>query len=361
MFACLAADYPREPRTGEPDVLGDADRRLAAGEISAADHEAVLRDAVKIVLAEQETSGLAVLTDGAVAHFDRLASLVTGLGGVSTPRQVTLPDGAATGAPRFDGPIEWGGPITVDPWKSADTMTDLLVKQVLVGPFTIARLAEPTGVSRRDLAVALAEAMNAELRALAEAGCQIIQVDEGALTAIGDDEGEWRIYGETQRRLTEGLDDHHLSLGLYRGAVHPAGHRTILDGPYRSYLFDALGGPDAWRFAFAVPPERGLVVGALDAAQEARDETEVMVWAMAWAAEHDRETVRIGISSNGSLRSIGRHAARRKIELMGEAVGIAAMGPLHEVAEALDGAPAESKMAPLRQLAEAVHAARTPG
>jgi methionine synthase II (cobalamin-independent) len=360
MFACLAADYPREPRTGEPDLLGDADRRLAAGEISGADHDATVREVVKAVLAEQETAGLAVLTDGAVAQPDRLAPLVEGLGGASTQRPVALPDGATAAAPRFDGPVEWQGPITVDAWKSAAAMTELLVKQVVVGPFTIARLAEPTGVSRRDLAVALADAMNAELRALADAGCQIIQVDEGALTAIGGDDGEWRLYGETQRRLTDGLQDHHLSLGLYRGAVHPAGHRTILDGPYRSYLFDALGGADAWRFAFAVPPERGLVVGALDAAQDTRDETEVLVWAMAWAAEHDRDTARIGIASNGSLRAIGRHAARRKIELMGEAVGIAAMGPLREVAEALDGAPAESKMVPLRRLAEAVDAARRP-
>jgi methionine synthase II (cobalamin-independent) len=360
MFACLAADYPREPRTGEPDLLGDAERRLAAGEISVADHDAVVRDVVRTVLAEQETSGLAVLTDGAIAHADRLAALVEGLGGARSSRTVGLPDGATAAAPRFDGRVEWRGPITVAAWQSADAMTDLLVKQVLVGPFTIARLAEPTGASRRDLAVALAEAMNAELRALADAGCQIIQIDEGALTAIDDDDGEWRLYGETQRRLTDGLHDHHLSLGLYRGAVHPARHGTVLDGPYRSYVFDALGGPDAWRFAFAVPPERGLVVGALDAAQDTRDETEVMVWAMAWAAERDRETARIGISSNGSLRGIGRHAARRKIELMGEAVRVAGMGPLREVAEALDPAPAESTMVPLRQLAEAVDAARTP-
>ena len=41
------------------------------------------------------------------------------------------------------------------------------------------------------LALGLAEALNAELRALAAAGCPIIQVDEGALTTIGDDEAEW--------------------------------------------------------------------------------------------------------------------------------------------------------------------------
>ena len=45
---------------------------------------------------------------------------------------------------------------------------------------------------------------------------------------------------------------------------------------------------------------------------------------------------------------------------MGEAVRIASMGPLQEVAEALDPTPLDSKMAPLRELAVSVDAARGP-
>lgn len=359
MFATLAGEYPREPRTGEDDLLGEADRRLAAGEIDLATHEAVTLAVVRIVVRELETAGLAVLTDGDVPRADRLAWLVAGVGGGPSGRQVELPDGAVVGAPRFAAPPGWSGPITVDAWRRAARATGQVVKQVLVGPYTIARLAEPGVLPRAGLAIGLAETLNAELRALAEAGCPLIQVDEGALTTIGADEAEWRLYVETQRRLTAGLGDTHLSLGLHRGGVDPAGHGPILDGPYRSFLFDGLGGPDAWRFAFAVPNELGLIVGALDAASSERDESEVLVWALAWAADRGRTPERIGIASNGSLRAIGRHAARRKIELMGEAVGIAAMGPLREVAEALDPNPLESRMAPLRSMAEAVEAGRT--
>jgi len=361
MFACLAADYPREPRAGEPDLLGDADRRLANGEMTADEHREVMHQIVKQVLEEQELSGLAMLTDGGVDHEDRLQPLVEGLGGTSSGPSVALPDGAAVRAPRFDQPVGWRAPITVGAWRRADRASDIPVKQVLIGPYTIARLADPGTPAREGLAVGLAEALNAEIHALVEAGCPLIQVDEGALTTIGDDAAEWRLYGETQRRLTAGLSEHHLSLGIYRGAVAPAGHATILGGPYRSYLVDALGGPDAWRFVFAVPPELGVIVGALDAANPVRDETEVMVWAMAWAAHAGRTGERIGIASNGSLRAIGRHPARRKIELMGEAVRIGLQGPLQEVAEALDPLPLESRMAPLRELAEAVDAARSAG
>jgi 5-methyltetrahydropteroyltriglutamate--homocysteine methyltransferase len=261
-------------------------------------------------------------------------------------------------APRFDQAPRWQQPITVDAWRWADDASDIMVKQVLIGPYTMARLADPGGAPREVLALALAEALNQEIGSLVAAGCPVIQVDEGALTTIGDDAAEWDLYAETQRRLTAGLAEHHLSLGLYRGAIDPAGHATVLDGPYRSYLVDALGGPDAWRFVFAVPPEMGVVIGALDAANQALDETEVMVWAMAWAGPAERTAARVGIASNGSLRAVGRHAARRKIELMGEAVRIASMGPLQEVAEALDPVPLESKMAPLREMAASVDAAR---
>jgi methionine synthase II (cobalamin-independent) len=360
MFASLAADYPREPRTGEPDVLGEADRRLTIGEIGPAEYQVVARGFAKLVIDEQETAGLAILSDGGVAQSDRLHALVTGLGGISTDRGVALPDGATARAPRFDRAPVWHDPITLDDWRWADGTTDLPVKQVLVGPYTIARLAEPGGGPRGPLSLGLAEAMNAELRSLAGAGCPIIQIDEGAVTSIGDDAEEWALYAATQERLTAGLDDHHLSLGLYRGAVDPAGYASVLDGPYRSYLVDGLAGPDTWRFVFAVPPDRGLIVGALDANQAARDEPELMVWAMAWAAHAGRTGDLVGVAPNGSLRSLGRHETRRKIEQMGEAVRIASMGPLQEVAEALDPAPLDTRMAPLRRLAEAVEAARAP-
>jgi hypothetical protein len=67
------------------------------------------------------------------------------------------------------------------------------------------------------------------------------------------------------------------------------------------------------------------------------------------------------VAPNGSLRALPRHETRRKIEEMGEAVRIAAMGPLQEVAEALDPTPLESRIATLRHLAQAVEAARTQG
>ena len=52
------------------------------------------------ILLEQETAGLAVVTDGGVRDADRLRRLVDGIGGITTSRLVALPDGATVAAPR---------------------------------------------------------------------------------------------------------------------------------------------------------------------------------------------------------------------------------------------------------------------
>ena len=134
--------------------------------------------------------------------------------------------------------------------------------------------------------------------------------------------------------------------------------RTLIELPYSSYLVDVLAGPPAWRFIAAVPPQRGIVVGAGDAHSETMDETEVLVWAMAWAAEGERGSQRVGLAPNASLCLVPRHFAHRKLLRVGEAVSIANMGPLHDVAEALEPKPLASKMAELRTMAEAVMAGR---
>ena len=57
MFACIAAGYPREPHAPLPDLLVEADRRLAAGEITGAEHAVVEGDVVRGLLDEQELAG----------------------------------------------------------------------------------------------------------------------------------------------------------------------------------------------------------------------------------------------------------------------------------------------------------------
>ena len=171
----------------------------------------------------------------------------------------------------------------------------------------------------------------------------------------------WRAFRIAHERLTAGLGEStaiHLSLGLWGGDIDPAGYETLVGLPYQSYLVDALGGPPAWRFVDTVPAERGVIVGAGDARTERIDETELLLWAMAWAAQGGRGSTRVGVAPNGTLGSIGRHFAHRKCLRLGEAVTVGSVGPLEEVATAMEDDPARSSIPELRELAAAVAEAR---
>ena len=193
MFATLAADYPREPRAGEPDVL--ARRRSPPGRRR--DHGRRAREVVAREFINGRPQGAGAVrprrcsptatspTRTGCARWSRASGARAPTGSWPCPTAPTCTRPASTGRPpgaRRSRSTPGSGPIgRPTSWSSRSSS----------GRTRIARLADPGGAPREVLALGLAEALNAELRALAAAGCPIIQVDEGALTTIGDDEAEW--------------------------------------------------------------------------------------------------------------------------------------------------------------------------
>jgi methionine synthase II (cobalamin-independent) len=361
MFATFAGGYSRRPNPGLDDVMGAVDRGLADGSLDAAEAGRMTDEFVREIIKEQAVVGLHVGSPGGVRWPDRVRPLIEGLTGLAAGEATTFPDGETATRPVVTGAVAWTAPITVADWEfAADASDELLVKQTLLGPYSLAALAVPPGRERADLALALGEALNNELRALQDAGCAMVEIDEPLAAQIGDGGAEWVALGAANERLVAGIDQDasHLQLAIWGGDIDPAGHATLLDLPYRSYLVDVLVGPSAWRFIDAVPPEQGIVVGSADTSTDHWDETEVHVWAMAWAENNVRGSTRVGCGTNGSLTRIGRHFAHRKCYRLGEAVRVALAGPLQDVAVALDEHPDRSWMPELRTMAAAVAAAR---
>jgi 5-methyltetrahydropteroyltriglutamate--homocysteine methyltransferase len=362
MFATFAGGYSRKPLPAQPDLLGVAERDLIAGRIDEDRYREVADEFVREVLNEMAVVGLGIVGDGGARAPDRVLPWIDGLDGVARGGQTTLHDGERVTRPIVEGTVRWTRALTVRDWRFAQDEAELPVKQTLFGPYTLAALAEPTSSRRRaSLADAFGDALNAELRALAAAGCPMVEVDEPMALQIGDDAAGWRTFRAAHDRLSTGLDGEpaiHLSLGLWGGEIDPSGHATLIELPYRSYLVDVLAGRSAWRFINSVPATRGIIVGAGDATTGTPDETEVLIWAMAWAAQGERGPDRVGIAPNGSLVGLDRHFAHRKCLRLGEAVRIASMGPLQNVAEDLADAPERSKLPELRTMAAAVAEAR---
>jgi len=218
------------------------------------------------------------------------------------------------------------GTTPVERWKATAELTDRAVKAVLEGPYTVGRRAEADGAD--DAAFVAADALNAELRALAAAGCMIAEIHEPAATTIGADERGRARFREAHRRLLAGVDGLHLSLAITGGNADAAGIETLLAAPYASLAVDLIAGPDNWRLVAATPGDRGIVCGALSAEPGSDDAPEVLLWAAAYAASTGgRGPIRVGLATASSLAGLTWEAATAKMRRLGEAARLADLPP----------------------------------
>jgi 5-methyltetrahydropteroyltriglutamate--homocysteine methyltransferase len=360
MFATLAGAYPRTPRPGEPFRLRTAYGRLERGEIDEAGFREVQDSLVRELLAEQIESGLTLLTDGQVRWEDPQTAIARGLDGFEITGLLRYFDtNTYFRQPRATAEPRWRGPILVEDYRyAAETARELAaegrgealpVKACLVGPYTLGRLSDAGEVGRERLTLALAEALNQELRALAEAGAPVIQVDENALTLIGRDDGEERsLAAEALLRLTEGLDGRHLSLAITMGDAVGAGPDLLYDAPFSSYLFDLIAGPDNWRLIANAPTERGIVAGVADARNTRLDDEALMVWGARYAAAlGGRGLDRVGLAPSTGLEYLPRDRARAKITTLARAAATAGLTDPEELKASLDPRAVDSRSAAL--------------
>lgn len=325
VFATLGGSIPPPPRP--------------AAETSFADDADV---AVRRAIAEQEAAGLEPITDGGLRHPDPIAAVAAGLRGIEL----------RPGAPALvrQAP-EWQAPIFVGGWRAAAACTERALKQVVPGPYSVARRLAPGRLARPAVTLALAEALNHELHALAVAGCPLIEVAEDAAVAIGDDPAERRLFRDAQLRLTAGLEAVHLSLAIRGGSADGAGRETILGAPYASYLFDLCAGPDNWRVIVDVPGDRGIVVGAEDAASAKAETLELLAFAIGYAASTGgRGHARVGLATSGDMGRLPWPQAMAKMANIGRAAALYA-GPPGSLAEAMDPRAVDIRSAALGRVA----------
>jgi methionine synthase II (cobalamin-independent) len=313
MFATLLGALPRPPLPDRPQPSPANPDALEPGLPRLADDEAVSE-----ALMAQERAGLEPLTDGRLRRRNSPPT-VTGL---------------------------------VGDWEFAAGIPTRAVKQALPGPYSLGWSAAARGTeslaARRRATLAHAEALNAEVRALRDAGCPLVEIEEPEAVRIGEQGPERRLFADAHRRLTEGLADLHLSLVLSGGNADTAGPSTFFDLPYASYAVDLIAGPDNWRLVTAAPADRGIVCGALGPGEHDDDGPELLVWAAHYAASaNGRGLARVGLANAPGLERASWEAAQRKFVRLADAARIAGLESGAELAEALDPRAVNSRSAAL--------------
>ncbi len=138
--------------------------------------------AAREVIQDQMRLGIDVPTDGEMRRENYIYYLCRHIDGINFQQltQKTMRNGSwIAEVPTITGPIQHVHPFMVNDYLIDQATTDRPIKVTLPGPLTIIdSTANSYYATEEELSYALAKAINKKVRALIEAGCTWIQIDE---------------------------------------------------------------------------------------------------------------------------------------------------------------------------------------
>ncbi|MEM7173033.1 MAG: cobalamin-independent methionine synthase II family protein [Pseudomonadota bacterium] len=172
--------------------------------------EEIFVRAAQDVITDQVDAGVDVPTDGEVRRENYIHYHCRHLKGFDfdTLTHRSLRQGALeVDLPSIVGPVKAKDPFLPHDWKAAQKATDKPVKVTLPGPMTITdTTADLFYDDKARLGRDLADALNQEILALVDAGCQQVQVDEPVFARYPQNALDYGV--ENLERCWQGVPDH---------------------------------------------------------------------------------------------------------------------------------------------------------
>jgi 5-methyltetrahydropteroyltriglutamate--homocysteine methyltransferase len=154
------------------------------------------RDAMRLVVADQESAGIDIVTDGEQTRRHFVTTFIESLDGVDFEhkRTVRIRNRYDADVPVVVGKVARKRPVYVDDIRFLRSQTRHRIKATLPGPMTMVdTLYDDHYRSREKLAREFAAILNQEARELERAGADIIQFDEPAFNVYMDEVRDWGI------------------------------------------------------------------------------------------------------------------------------------------------------------------------
>jgi 5-methyltetrahydropteroyltriglutamate--homocysteine methyltransferase len=143
--------------------------------------EAAQDDATILAIRDQERAGLDIVTDGEQrreSYSNRFATALDGID-IENPGTVINRTGRAIPVPRVTGPIRRKHPVELRDLEVLRANTRRAIKATVPGPFTMGKQAQDDYYKDEEaVALAYADAVNAEIKDLFAAGADVVQIDE---------------------------------------------------------------------------------------------------------------------------------------------------------------------------------------
>lgn len=291
--------------------------------------EALFARGVAQAVADQVEAGIDVPTDGEIRRENYIHYHCRHIEGIDfdtlTPKAVR--GGTYTAElPSITGPIRARDHFLARDWRLAQSCTDRPVKITMPGPMTIADTTVDLYYNdARKLGADLAEALNAEVRSLAAAGCRWIQIDEPVFARKPEQALDYGM--EHLERCFHGVPTGvhrvmHMCCGYpdrldrdHYPKADPGAYRHLADGVEASCV-DAVSIEDAHRHNELTLLERfattRVILGVVAIAKSRIEPAEEIRARLAAALDHiDAE--RLIAAPDCGLGLLGRDLARTKL------------------------------------------------
>jgi 5-methyltetrahydropteroyltriglutamate--homocysteine methyltransferase len=190
LLTTVVGSYPQPDWLVDRAMLGSRlpprTRALEIWRVAGEFLEQAQDDATVLAIRDMERAGIDIITDGEIRRESYSNRFATALDGIDLDNPGTALDrtGHPNPVPRVVGPIRRMRPVEVRDVEFLRSTTTRTIKATLPGPFTMSQQAQDDFYhDEEELAMALAEAVNAEVQDLFAAGADVVQLDEPYLQA----------------------------------------------------------------------------------------------------------------------------------------------------------------------------------
>lgn len=271
---------------------------------------------------DMERAGIDIISDGEIrreSYSNRFATALDGID-IDNPGSVTGRSGKPIPVPRITGPIRRGRPVETRDVEFLRANTDRGVKITLPGPFTMAQQAVDDHYGNDEAcAMALAEAVNEEMKDLFAAGADIVQIDEPWMQARPEQAKRYAV--KAIDRALEGATGTtavHMCFG-YAHAVKnkPGGYSFLpeLDACIADQISIEAAQPGLDLGVLGELPSKTIILGVLDLGDETVETTESVASRLRAALEI-LPPERLVVAPDCGMKYLSREVALGKLAAM---------------------------------------------
>jgi 5-methyltetrahydropteroyltriglutamate--homocysteine methyltransferase len=323
----------------KPAWLAEPNRLWAPWRLAGDDLDDGKRDATLLALKLQEDCGIDIVTDGEQSRQHFVHGFLEFVDGIDFGRKVEIgirADRYKAMVPAVTGALRLKARVHAREAQLARAHTTRKLKLTLPGPMTIVdTIADEHYGDRVTLAMAFADLLNAEARALAADGVDVIQFDEPAFNVYMREVKDWGI--AALHRAIEGLNCTtavHICYGY--GIKANIDWKATLGGEWRQYeeIFPALAASRIDEVSIECRNSRvplpllklldgkTVQVGAIDVAADAIETPEEVAVVIAEAAKYVAKE-RIVAGTNCGMAPMRRDIALAKLAALGRGAELA--------------------------------------